>query len=293
MCTRNCACYTAHVGVCLCAWSGHYLLFDLPGQVELYTHNGAMPNVIHRLQKLGLRLASVHLVDAFHCTDAANFIAAALVSLSCMMRLELPHLNVLSKIDMVERFGDLEFGLDFYTDVVDLRRLVDDPDADPDEDVPTGKGDRAAGESGDGDGAPTHAHGAAEGRGEGAGESGAGAESGSGVTAAETEGHVARPALRGRAKTFFRKRRRLHQLLCDLIDDFRLVGFVPLDIQSPGSVAHVLRRLDVTNGYVLGALGEDAEGGPAEWAASATVEEDDYRLAMAEKYTRFGADDAW
>lgn len=32
------------------------------------------------------------------CSDAGKFIAAALVSLTTMIRLELPHVNVLSKV---------------------------------------------------------------------------------------------------------------------------------------------------------------------------------------------------
>ena len=32
--------------------------------------------------------------------------------------------NLLSKIDLIERYGELAFGLDFYTDVVDPVRLL-------------------------------------------------------------------------------------------------------------------------------------------------------------------------
>ena len=41
-----------------------------------------------------------------------------------MLHLALPHINVLSKIDLAETFGTLHFGLDFYTEVMDLERLV-------------------------------------------------------------------------------------------------------------------------------------------------------------------------
>lgn len=54
-----------------------------------------------------MQLCSVHLVDAFHSTDPGNFLSAVMVSLSCMLRLELPHVNVLSKVDLIERFGKL------------------------------------------------------------------------------------------------------------------------------------------------------------------------------------------
>lgn len=37
---------------------------------------------------------------------------------------ELPQVNVLSKVDLVESCGRLHFGLDFYTDVLDLSFLA-------------------------------------------------------------------------------------------------------------------------------------------------------------------------
>lgn len=44
---------------------------------------------------------------------------------------ELPHVNVLSKMDLIEQYGKLAFNLDFYTDVMDLTYLLDHLAADP------------------------------------------------------------------------------------------------------------------------------------------------------------------
>jgi Conserved hypothetical ATP binding protein. len=33
-----------------------YILFDCPGQVELYTHHTSLRNIIHKLQKMGYRV---------------------------------------------------------------------------------------------------------------------------------------------------------------------------------------------------------------------------------------------
>lgn len=63
------------------------------------------------------RLAAVHLVDAHLCSDPAKYISALLLSLSTMLHLELPHVNLLSKIDLIEQYGKLQFNLDFYTQV--------------------------------------------------------------------------------------------------------------------------------------------------------------------------------
>jgi hypothetical protein len=59
------------------------------------------------LECLALQLTAVHLVDAHHCSDPTKIVSASLLSLNTMMRLELPHVNVLSKIDIAETYGPL------------------------------------------------------------------------------------------------------------------------------------------------------------------------------------------
>ncbi|XP_022977082.1 GPN-loop GTPase 2 [Cucurbita pepo subsp. pepo] len=110
----------------------HYLLFDFPGQVELFSLHSNAKNVIMKLIKnLNLRLTAVHLVDAHLCSDPGKYVSALLLSLSTMLHLELPHVNVLSKIDLIENYGRLAFNLDFYTDVQDLSYLQHHLDQDP------------------------------------------------------------------------------------------------------------------------------------------------------------------
>lgn len=48
-----------------------------------------------------------------------------------MMQIELPQVNVLSKVDLAEQAGKLQFGLDFYTEVLDLSYLLKVMSADP------------------------------------------------------------------------------------------------------------------------------------------------------------------
>ncbi|KAF3791141.1 GPN-loop GTPase 2 [Nymphaea thermarum] len=110
----------------------HYLLFDFPGQVELFfLHQNAKKVITKLMKKMDLRLAAVHLVDAHLCSDPGKYISALLLSLSTMLHLELPHINVLSKIDLIENYGKLAFNLDFYTDVQDLSYLQYHLDQDP------------------------------------------------------------------------------------------------------------------------------------------------------------------
>ena len=101
-----------------------YALFDMPGQVELYSHHGAVRTILHGLQQQQHRVCAVHLVDAHHCADPAKFISVLLVTLSAMVQLEVPQVNLLSKIDLIESYGELAFNLDFYTDLPEPARLL-------------------------------------------------------------------------------------------------------------------------------------------------------------------------
>jgi GTPase SAR1 family protein len=90
-----------------------YIIFDCPGQVELYSHMPVMRRILLCLQEWGLTVAGVFLLDATFMADAAKFISGSLLSLSAMVQLEIPHLNVLSKCDLadqtdVERFLEVD-----------------------------------------------------------------------------------------------------------------------------------------------------------------------------------------
>eukprot|EP00754_Rhynchopus_humris_P041833 Rhum_TRINITY_DN25368_c0_g1::Rhum_TRINITY_DN25368_c0_g1_i1::g.181938::m.181938/K06883/K06883; uncharacterized protein len=106
------------------AGSTAYFLFDCPGQVELYTNHAAFRELVEWLQRsASMRLCGVHLVDSLYCRSGPHFISAILTSLSSMLQLELPHINVLTKIDLLKNY-ELDFGIDFYTEVQDLSYLV-------------------------------------------------------------------------------------------------------------------------------------------------------------------------
>jgi len=102
-----------------------YLMIDCPGQVELYTVDSSVKEVVEKLVASDVRLAAVHLVDSHYCSDPAKFISVCLTSLTTMLQVALPHVNLLSKVDLVEKFGKLQFGLDYYTEVLDLEYLLD------------------------------------------------------------------------------------------------------------------------------------------------------------------------
>lgn len=103
-----------------------YVLFDLPGQVELSTNHDSLKSIIGLLQsRCEFRLCTLHLVPSLSITSPSTYVSSLLLSLRTMLQLELPHVNVLSKIDLVRGFAsrDMDFNLDFYTDVQDLSHL--------------------------------------------------------------------------------------------------------------------------------------------------------------------------
>ena len=56
---------------------------------------------------------------------------------------------------------------------------------------------------------------------------------------------------RTRSSNFSRKYRKLHKELCEVVEDFSLLSFLPLAIQDAESVGRVVARVDKCNGYVF------------------------------------------
>ena len=83
------------------AASDDYYLIDCPGQIELYTHMKIMRKFVDLLQTWNFRLCGIFLMDAHFMVDGATFLSGAMAALSVMVNLEIPHVNILSKIDLL------------------------------------------------------------------------------------------------------------------------------------------------------------------------------------------------
>lgn len=197
-----------------------YLIFDLPGQVELYTNGTSVPRLMQELVKvLDLRLVAVQLIDSHYCTEPANFLSAALLGTTTMLRLELPTVSVLSKIDLLANYGPLPFSLEFFTECQDLGRLLpflqggsmndNQDDSNINDDLNDMDGDFTE----------------------------------------DVDYQKARR--RTRSSPFFRKHEKLHRVLAEVVEDFGLLSFIPLDISSAESVGRVVARIDKSNGYIF------------------------------------------
>eukprot|EP01147_Barroeca_monosierra_P011172 gene11172-3230_t len=80
-----------------------YLVIDCPGQIELYTHMPLMKRLTNHLESLGFRLVVIYLLDSQFMCDPSKFFSGAMAALSAMLQLELPHINVMSKMDLVPK----------------------------------------------------------------------------------------------------------------------------------------------------------------------------------------------
>ncbi|XP_055372027.1 GPN-loop GTPase 2 [Condylostylus longicornis] len=108
-----------------------YLIFDCPGQIEIFTHSRCLSNIFNKLEIMGYHLCSVNLIESHYCSEPTKFISTLLLSLNIMLNISLPHVNVLSKAELFKRFeSKLIFNLEFYTEVLDLKFLLEAIDFD-------------------------------------------------------------------------------------------------------------------------------------------------------------------
>lgn len=83
----------------------YLIIIDMPGQIELYTHIPILPALVRHLTRTGaldINLCAAYLLEATFVVDKAKFFAGTLSAMSAMIMLEVPHVNILSKMDLVK-----------------------------------------------------------------------------------------------------------------------------------------------------------------------------------------------
>ncbi|PPQ77290.1 hypothetical protein CVT25_010872 [Psilocybe cyanescens] len=78
-----------------------YLVFDCPGQIELYTHHPFLPTLVQNLTRLGVRVCATYLIESQFMEDRYKFFSGVLSAMSAMVNLEIPWINIMSKMDLV------------------------------------------------------------------------------------------------------------------------------------------------------------------------------------------------
>ncbi|KMT07891.1 hypothetical protein BVRB_6g145870 [Beta vulgaris subsp. vulgaris] len=155
-----------------------YLVFDCPGQIELFSHVPVLKNFVEHLKRKNFNVCVVYLLDSQFMTDITKFISGCLSSLSAMVQLEAPHVNILSKMDLVKNKKDLD---DFLN----------------------------------------------------------------------PEPHMLLSLLNRQMASQFEK---LNRALIDLVDEYSMVSFIPLDLRKQNSMQYILSQIDMSIQY-----GEDAD----------------------------------
>jgi len=190
-----------------------YFLFDCPGQIELYTHIPVMRNLVNFLQNKDFRVCGVFLLDSHFLVDTAKYFSGSLAALSAMVTLEIPHINVMSKVDLLDK-----------TARKNMKRFLD-PDAfslledDDDDDVVERTG--------------------------GANASTAKSESGASSSSSSSSDSSAFTNSHPLKKRF----KQLTNALAQVVDDFSLVRFVPFNVADERSIEEVFYSVNAAIQY--------------------------------------------
>ncbi|KAK5016403.1 hypothetical protein LTR16_003236 [Cryomyces antarcticus] len=82
----------------------YLIVIDMPGQIELYTHVPILPALVKHLMRgsLNINICAAYLLEATFIVDRPKFFAGTLSAMSAMLMLEIPHVNILSKMDLVK-----------------------------------------------------------------------------------------------------------------------------------------------------------------------------------------------
>jgi hypothetical protein len=122
----------------------YLIIFDMPGQIELYTHVPILPDLVKTLMRgsLNINMCAAYLLESTFIIDRPKFFAGTLSAMSAMLMLEMPHVNILSKMDLIKgqvarrdlkRFIDPDVGLldDGKDEDDEGKALADRSDPDP------------------------------------------------------------------------------------------------------------------------------------------------------------------
>jgi len=141
----------------------------------------------------------------------------------------LPAVSLLSKIDLLANYGPLPFSLEFFTECQDLDRLIpylqqqgnflSTDQEEEDYDFQIGSSTDSKDFYGGND--------------------------------YVDDPDYQRARNIKKSSPFFRKHERLHKAMAEVVGDFGLLSFLPLDISSAESVGRVLARIDKCNGYIF------------------------------------------
>lgn len=84
-----------------------FLVFDCPGQIELFIHSEILSNIINYTKKY-LKTTVLYLMDSFFLIDPYKYVFGYLTAYISTVKFQVPRLNVLTKLDLLEENVDID-----------------------------------------------------------------------------------------------------------------------------------------------------------------------------------------
>ncbi|KII67914.1 GPN-loop GTPase 3 [Thelohanellus kitauei] len=79
-----------------------YMIIDCPGQIELYSHLGEFEIFFDHLKQFGFNIGVLYLLDSQFMLEKSRYVGGVLWALSSMVMFECPHINILTKVDILD-----------------------------------------------------------------------------------------------------------------------------------------------------------------------------------------------
>lgn len=115
-----------------------YFIFDSPGQIEIFTLSKAFKNIVKFLTNdtknggLDMKLTVVNLIESNNLLDMPKYIFSIFSVLNAMINIELPQVNIISKIDLLTELqydqsesNKLAFPMNVYKNPLDSEKFIE------------------------------------------------------------------------------------------------------------------------------------------------------------------------
>ena len=99
-----------------------YLVFDCPGQLELFTHSDVICDIAAYVRKYAKTVVA-YLMESPFLLDANKYLHGCLTALITMSKFAMPHINIFTKMDLADPSRDL---LEMQEGIIDMLEIEDE-----------------------------------------------------------------------------------------------------------------------------------------------------------------------
>lgn len=86
-------------------YQDEFLIVDCPGQIEIFTHSDIMSRIVEVFRTADYKPCALYLLESLFLLDVTKFFSGVLTATSAMLQLGIPHLNLISKMDLLRMDG--------------------------------------------------------------------------------------------------------------------------------------------------------------------------------------------